>query len=360
MARLFSRGLLLLLCLCIYIPLNQGPYSVVPFLIALTFCAFGEYARKDVISTALAALYTAACLLYSPLVFFLPVTGFDIWASRPKWLRVIVFLPLAANYKQFGAATLLLLFLCILLAWLIKSQGLAILEQQLSINLLRDSSKELTTALTEKHKALLEKQDYEINLATLRERNRIAREMHDTIGHLLSSAILQSGALLTSCNNDAQQHGLLALRDTLKKGMDNIRETIHDLHDESVDLCSELEALIIGFSNCSIQLEYDVLNTPDLQIRYAFISIVKEALANISKHSNATRARIAVHEHPALYQLIVRDNGTKTAIAPNSGLGLMNMRERINSLNGVFNINTENGFELFASVKKPSNQEQSK
>ena len=356
MPRLLSRGLLLLLCLCAYIPFNEGVYAVVPFIIALTLCALGEYLANSSFLTAIAALYSAACLFYSPLVFFLPIAGFDIWASKPKWLRAAVFLPLAAHFSSYGYAMTLLLFLYILLAWLLKHQALAEAKQTADINALRDSSKELATSLLEKHKALIEKQDYEVNLATLRERNRIAREMHDTIGHLLSSAILQTGALIAKSSNNNQ--GLSNLHNTLKTGMDNIRGAIHNLHDESVDLCSELEALISAFTYCSVQFDYDILNSPDVHTRYAFISIVKEALSNIAKHSDATLVRIAVHEHPALYQLIVRDNGTTTEIPTNRGLGLMNMNERIESLNGVFNISAKNGFELFASVKKPVVSEQ--
>ena len=61
---------------------------------------------------------------------------------------------------------------------------------------LRDTSTELNMALKEKNRNLLEKQDNEIYLATLKERNRIAREIHDNVGHMLSRSILQMGALL--------------------------------------------------------------------------------------------------------------------------------------------------------------------
>ncbi len=55
-------------------------------------------------------------------------------------------------------------------------------------------SEEHTLLLSEKNKALLEKQDYEIYAATLRERNRIAREIHDNVGHVLSRSILMTAA----------------------------------------------------------------------------------------------------------------------------------------------------------------------
>ena len=63
--------------------------------------------------------------------------------------------------------------------------------------------------LQEKNKNLMEKQDYEIYLATLRERNRIAREIHDNVGHMLSRSILQMGALIT-IHKEEPLHGQLA------------------------------------------------------------------------------------------------------------------------------------------------------
>ncbi len=67
-----------------------------------------------------------------------------------------------------------------------KSQ---ILEEKLR-RIQDDSSEERTLLLSQKNKALQEKQDYEIYNATLKERNRIAREIHDNVGHVLSRSIL--------------------------------------------------------------------------------------------------------------------------------------------------------------------------
>ena len=65
------------------------------------------------------------------------------------------------------------------------------------IRRIKDDSEERTLLLAEKNKALQEKQNYEIYAATLRERNRIAREIHDNVGHLLSRTILLTGAAKT-------------------------------------------------------------------------------------------------------------------------------------------------------------------
>ena len=67
-------------------------------------------------------------------------------------------------------------------------------------------------------------------------------------------------------------------------------------------------------------------------IKYAFLSITKEALSNIIKHSNATAVSILMREHPALWQLVIQDNGTLQSPSATEGIGLENMKERIRKL----------------------------
>ena len=69
-------------------------------------------------------------------------------------------------------------------------------------------------------------------MATLKERNRIAREIHDNVGHMLSRAILQMGALSTVYEEEPLHGQLLKVNDTLNLAMNNIRESVHDLHDD--------------------------------------------------------------------------------------------------------------------------------
>jgi signal transduction histidine kinase len=96
--------------------------------------------------------------------------------------------------------------------------------------------------LEQKNKALMEKQDYEVRVATLRERNRIARDIHDHVGHLLTRAILQLGAIQTVSRGGPLHEPLSGLKQTLDDSMTEIRRSLHDLHDASVDLAVELEA----------------------------------------------------------------------------------------------------------------------
>ena len=119
---------------------------------------------------------------------------------------------------------------------------------------IRNDSEEHALLLSEKNKALLEKQDYEIYAATLRERNRIAREIHDNVGHVLSRSILMTAACKT-INKDANLAPLLGnLEDSLNGAMNSIRSSVHDLHDDAVNLEDAIRGLVKDFTFCPVSL----------------------------------------------------------------------------------------------------------
>ena len=220
----------------------------------------------------------------------------------------------------------------------------------------KDDGTEMQLLLKERNRSLREKQDSEIYAATLRERNRIAREIHDNVGHLLTRAILMLGAIRTVQHDPADEGPLARLGDTLDDAMNNICSSVHDLHDSSVNLEESLQALIRDFHFCPVRLQYRM--SPDLprELRYSFIAIAKEALVNISRHSNATSASITAIEHPGFYQFVIQDNGTladtdrAASMTSSSGIGLENMRTRVDAPNGNLSIQTADGFRIYITV----------
>lgn len=93
--------------------------------------------------------------------------------------------------------------------------------------------------------------------------------------------------------------------------MNNIRESVHDLHDDSVDLKQALlEATREMKQHYHLDLEYDMSQNVPRKVKYCFIAAVKEAMSNIVKYSNGDRIEIVLREHPALYQMTIEDNGT--------------------------------------------------
>ena len=231
---------------------------------------------------------------------------------------------------------------------------------------IRDDSEEHALLLSEKNKALLEKQDYEIYAATLRERNRIAREIHDNVGHVLSRSILMTAACKTINKNDALDPLLGNLEESLNGAMNSIRSSVHDLHDNAVDLEDAIKGLVKDFTFCPVNLTYDMSRQIPREVKYSLISITKEGLSNVMRHSNADSVNILLREHPALYQLCIEDNGTPGNGIPDiqteadinkekntsGGMGLSNIRDRAKALGGTVQITQENGFRIFVTIPK--------
>ena len=138
----------------------------------------------------------------------------------------------------------------------------------------------------------------------------------------------------------------------LNSAMNSIRSSVHNLHDESETLREITEGIIKDFENCT--MEYDMSEIIPNKIKYCFAAIIKEALSNVIKHSNATAVKIVLREHPALYQLCIEDNGKgySEKEADSKGIGLKNMQERVTSLGGTLQINGKNGFRIFAVIPK--------
>ncbi len=143
------------------------------------------------------------------------------------------------------------------------------------------------------------------------------------------------------------------LKNSLSCGMDSIRNSIHNLHDESIDLHASIDALVKEFTFCSITFDYHIKNTSPTQLKYFFLWTIKESLSNIIKHSNATKVSIVLMEHPIMYQLIITDNGNCTSnenIQPSDGIGLRTMKERTYGFKGIFQVFTEKGFQIFITI----------
>lgn len=350
---ILDKLILLAFCSVLYIQNTEDAYLVVPVIIAVTASALGTYFNQQKSKLIIVLLYLLLCAVKPAFSFFIPLLCYDLFLLRWNWFLSFPLLLLLFNLNRMPIIIGLLLFLLIGAAGLMRYRTLSLEKIKREYTLLRDTSKEFSLQLENKNKELMEKQDYEVNLATLNERNRIAREIHDSVGHLLTSSILQIGALMSVCRDPAIKQNLTLLKQTLAQGMDSIRESIHDLHDESIDLYTEISTLLDQFSFCPVSLDYDMEGKPGKKLKYAFISIVKEALSNIAKHSDATFARITLREHPALYQLVIKDNGSPKEISgDDDGIGLKNIADRVSGLNGILNISRERGFNIFISVPK--------
>lgn len=374
MTEMIDKALLLLFGVILVGQTTSLAAPVVALLLGIVTATLGSYVSEDKYKCIYMAGFFVGCFLLPELCYFLPVVFYDCAMSRPMWLWYIQAPVLGIYFGSKGVMgpqmITLLAALFMLAAVLGRRSGQMRLLQREMIRL-RDTSTELNLVLREKNKSLMEKQDYEIHLATLRERNRIAREIHDNVGHMLSRSILQVGALMTIHKQEPLCAQLKSVGDTLNQAMNNIRESVHDLHDDSVDLRSAItEATREMQERYQLTIDYDMSVGVPREVKYCFITVVKEAMANITKHSDASRINLILREQPAFYQLVVEDNGSiargdgsgvqkdmgwqenTTWREGSEGIGLSNMRERVEALHGSFRIHTEKGFVIFISIPK--------
>ncbi|MFY9134279.1 MAG: histidine kinase, partial [Bacillota bacterium] len=291
-----------------------------------------------------------AFCLFLPLVYYDAIaeshaTGKGVWIVAAAG-------SLAISFINLPTGTSMMIAVLMAVAYVLAQRTAALDLSQTEAKRLRDNSYEMAMLLRQKNRELIEKRDYEIRLATLNERGRIAREIHDHVGHLLSRSILQVGALMVTKSNEEERQSLSTVRETLSEAMDRIRASVYDLHDESLDLRTKIEALVREFTFCPIRLDYRLEREPEKDIAYCFIAVVKEGLSNIIRHSNATQVTLALLEHPALYQLVLQDNGSQAGGEVEEGLGLRSMAHRVDALGGRLVIERSGGFRLFISIPK--------
>jgi len=352
---LTDRITLFACCAMIYLCLPQFGHNIVILLAAVCLSSLLDYFSSSPALTVLSAAFLAASISVPALAVFLPVLIYETVRTPRRYFLIPAFLSIALFTYDYQLPAVSVLAASAL-AVVLKHRSSQLLALRTEHTALEDANRKLSLEKEQEHRILLENQDAEISVAKLAERGRIAREIHDSVGHQLSSSILQVGALQAVNKEERLSPGLANLKDTLNEAMNSIRTSVHDLHDDSVDLEPALASLVKNFSFCPLEFTYNLNTEPPPRIRFTLIAIVRESLTNITRHSNASCASIFLREHPSFLQLVIRDNGTDIVCSEENGIGLQNIRERVETLGGVLNINTETGFRIFITIPKGESQ----
>jgi two-component system sensor histidine kinase DesK len=182
---------------------------------------------------------------------------------------------------------------------------------------------------------LLRAQEEIEHLATVAERERIARDLHDVLGHTLSMITLKAelaGKLLAS---DPQRAALeiADVEQTARRALAEVREAVGGYR--ALGLQAEFARTRQTLASAGVELEAD---TPPHQLPPAeetvLALIVREAVTNIVRHAQATECRVRFVTGTDQILLIIRDNGRGGS--PREGNGLRGMRERAEALGGEF------------------------
>lgn len=351
---IIGQGILVIYCFITVLLIPADTALVVSFLVSVICMSAANVAASHKVKCGALVLYLLFSCFAPKLLIFAPAVLYSILECKQYFAGILLGILCVFFYFQTEPKVLFLLLFGGALAFILQYQTEHYRTLEDMFRKTRDDERELNFLLEEKNKNILQKQDYEIYTATLRERNRIAREIHDNVGHMLSRAILMVGAMKAVSKEAVMEEPLKQLEDTLNTAMTNVRESVHDLHDDSVNLKEVLEGLTKEFAFCKVCLTYDMGYTLPREVKYSFIAIVKEALNNVIKHSNATQVEIVAREHPGLYQLMIEDNGNVSNLSDSGtgGIGIQNMKERIRTLDGTFQVRAKNGFRIHITVPK--------
>ncbi|MBV8689424.1 MAG: sensor histidine kinase [Candidatus Eremiobacteraeota bacterium] len=186
--------------------------------------------------------------------------------------------------------------------------------------------------------------------AAASERSRIALDLHDSLGHALTtlSVHLQNATQLQDVDAGKMRSYLDRASALAREVLDDVRETVTVLHDEpatqQLAIAALLERLRRDFSAAhALTLHWNVFLNPEPEGRtaIALYRVLQEALTNVVRHASARKVSVDIIGDCNNIDLKVVDDGSGFLAGTHSGHGLTSMRSRIESLNGAFRIDSD-------------------
>ena len=374
MNRLFDKSIVLACCIAAAMGLAVDARLVAAFCLGVIATSAAEVARGERArraSEAASYVFIIAAVFAPSFVPFAPLAFYDI-ARRVRrehaWVAlntgVVFVLALVADLRAGALATRTLLLTAILsvAATLLSLRTAQLEREQERMRRTRDKLQERALALEARNRDLADRQDYEVELATLAERARIAREIHDNVGHQLTRASLQTEALrVVHANEPGVAADFADIKHTVDEALQLVRTSVHALNDNATDLSVQLERIAEGArSDNGPQIELEVLTEhAPANVANCFAAVLREALSNTIRHAHAQAVTVRCMEHPSFYQLIVTDDGANAIPASSrnavEGMGLGSMRERVEALGGTFTAGPRAGapgWRVFATIPK--------
>ena len=213
-------------------------------------------------------------------------------------------------------------------------------ERRLRYNL------ELTQNQLIKSKAEIE------NLTKIRERNRIAHEIHDNMGHSIAGVIFQLEAAIRIINKDKEKtEGILKLcSQRLSEALELTRNTVYNMKVDKKIGIDAIEKIISNFKFCKVTFSH----TGDFSSVSFFIiqlleSNIMEILTNASKYSKATGIKISIDINKKNLRLYYKDNGIGCENIKAS-FGITGIRDRVRAAGGTLSIDGKEGFLIVCNL----------
>ena len=255
-------------------------------------------------------------------------------------------------YNALNLMTVVCFILCCIIIIVSKEE---IIEKNLELNKrLEIANTDLQRTNEELEKSLMDN----ARLAEIRERNRIAREIHDTLGHTLTGLAAGIDACIALAGDDkpALRNQLDLLSKVSRNGIKDIRMSVSSLRPdapERLNLKSAIEELVENtkrVAGVNIKLDCDTINLKfDEDEEMAIYRIVQESLTNAIRHGRAKNIDVSIKKTYGSINLLICDDGIGCENIK-AGFGLRHIRERVNMLKGQVNFSSEEGFKVEAMI----------
>lgn len=206
--------------------------------------------------------------------------------------------------------------------------------------------------------------DVNARVAAAEERVRLARELHDAVGHSVSIMVVQAGAerLALGEERPATRESLLAIERTGREALAEMSRLLGLLRKEGERLAlaprpslSQVADLVATVRDAGVPVELHVDGEQtDLppSVDVSAYRVVQEALTNVVKHAGAARASVAVRYGQGAVEVEVTDDGSQSVNGKEPGYGLAGMRERVELHGGTLEagMRSEGGFRVKARL----------
>ncbi len=204
---------------------------------------------------------------------------------------------------------------------------------------------------------------YIMNVLAENERKRIAREIHDTLGHALTgiSAGLDAVGVLIDINPSRAKEQVKNVSEVVREGIQDVRGSLNRLRPGALEertLKDALEKTIREYqilSNLQVDLNYEWIDVDmDVMIEDTIFRVIQESMTNAVRHGHASHMDLHFFEDEEDYMIELQDNGVGFETLT-YGYGLKQMMERISILGGQLQFESRDGF--FTRVSLPKYKE---
>jgi signal transduction histidine kinase len=294
-------------------------------------------------------------------VMTMPLVAFAVERLKP-WPRLVVYvalaaavvLPLGLRYDTWESALISGAGISTAILFMAMFAQMRLSEQQA-----RERAEQLAAELERANAQLAAYATQAEELAMTQERNRLAREIHDNLGHTLTIVNVQlEAAKAVMDSNPGRALGAIdKAQELARRGLADVRESVAALRESPVSnrpLGEAIASLVKEAESNGIVTEFKVTGEPQAlehRISLALYRAAQEGLTNVRRHARASRVDVLLDFQPSQVHLQVRDNGVGAAETA-GGFGLLGIRERMHLLGGRLEIDTaaRSGFRLTASV----------